>query len=72
MFRTGKSLVEAAGVEPASESSEAWLLHAYLTFEFSSAFCPMSGERARTSLVVFVTRGQAVRESLAQLNDIRS
>ncbi len=25
-------MVEAAGVEPASESSEAWLLHAYLSF----------------------------------------
>src|SRR5689334_4126656 len=44
------SLVEAAGVEPASESSEAWLLHACLTFGVSSASCPVSGERARTSL----------------------
>ncbi len=48
-----KGLVEAAGVEPASESSGTWLLHAFLTFLFSSTSCPVSGERARTSLCVF-------------------
>jgi len=64
-------LVEAAGVEPASESSEAWLLHACLTFWISSASCPVSGERARTSLWVFVRRGEAGLGTLAQLNDIR-
>ena len=63
--------MEAAGVEPASESSEAWLLHACLTFGISSASCPVSGERARTSLWVFVRRGEAGLGTLAQLNDIR-
>ena len=43
-------MVEAAGVEPASESSGTWLLHAYLSFLISPAFCPESGERARASL----------------------
>src|SRR5437764_4973231 len=71
MHISGKSLVEAAGVEPASESSEAWLLHAYLTFGVSSAFCPVSGERAWTSLWIFVRRGEAGLGTLAQLNDIR-
>jgi len=62
-------LVEAAGVEPASESSEAWLLHAYLSFFISPVSFPESGERTRASLLVFVCCGQAVRGTLAQLND---
>ena len=49
------ALVEAAGVEPASESSEAWLLHAYLSISSR----PCSARRAGSE------RGPASRFSSA-------
>jgi len=64
-------LVEAAGVEPASENSGDPAPTCLALAWISSAFCPESRKQTRTSLAVFVIRGEAGRESLAHIHDTR-
>ncbi len=64
-------LVEAAGVEPASENSGDPAPTCLALAWISSAFCPESRKQTQTSLAVFVIRGEAGREPLAHFNGTR-
>jgi hypothetical protein len=60
-------MVEAAGVEPASENSGS-LAPTCLALAFDLVLaCPESKERLRTSLSFFVARCEAVRRPLAHI-----
>ena len=65
-------LVEAAGVEPASENSGDPAPTCLALAWISPAFCPESRKQTRTSLAVFVIRGEAGRESLAHIHGTRT